>query len=242
MLREFIDGTKTLVIFFRDYISHVLLIDYDKPPFPGFLNRPCNRYIFFSSSIFWNLRFHPVSTNSSLAGKWGPRIESMYFLLNIGISDCYVIVYRRVFFSRSLTASFAPEKLPKPNRKLVFQQPFFRGELLNLGGVFFFPKHRLIHISSLSWVREVGSKVWYETNQSKQVACFFNSKWITGIMIEMIQKDCPHMYILYWYIIYIYIYIYILYLSIYIYICCMYTYYIYIYLYLYLYLLCTPWE
>ena len=31
---------------------------------------------------------------------------------------------------------FAPEELPKPNGKVVFQAPFFRGELLNFGGVY----------------------------------------------------------------------------------------------------------
>ena len=31
--------------------------------------------------------------------------------------------------------NIAPEKLPKPNRKVVFQPPFFRGELLNFGEV-----------------------------------------------------------------------------------------------------------
>ena len=31
--------------------------------------------------------------------------------------------------------NIAPEKLPKPNRKVVFQPSFFRGELLNFGGV-----------------------------------------------------------------------------------------------------------
>ena len=30
--------------------------------------------------------------------------------------------------------NIAPEKLPGPNRKVVFQPPFFRGELLNFGG------------------------------------------------------------------------------------------------------------
>ena len=35
--------------------------------------------------------------------------------------------------SRSLT--LAPEKLPKPNRQVVFQPPILRGELLNFGGV-----------------------------------------------------------------------------------------------------------
>ena len=33
----------------------------------------------------------------------------------------------------------APEKLPKPNRKVVFQPPFFRGELLNFRGEVNFP-------------------------------------------------------------------------------------------------------
>jgi len=33
--------------------------------------------------------------------------------------------------------NIAPEKLPKPNRKVVFQPSFFRGELLNFGRVFF---------------------------------------------------------------------------------------------------------
>ena len=34
--------------------------------------------------------YTPGSSNMSLAGKWGPRIESMYFLLKMGIFHCYV--------------------------------------------------------------------------------------------------------------------------------------------------------
>ena len=34
--------------------------------------------------------YTPGSTITQLAGKWGPRIESMYFLLKMGTFHCHV--------------------------------------------------------------------------------------------------------------------------------------------------------
>ena len=44
----------------------------------------------------------PGSSNIAIAGKWGPRIESMYFLLKTGgySSNRYVIVFQRVRFEK----------------------------------------------------------------------------------------------------------------------------------------------
>ena len=66
----------------------------------------------------FRVTYTPGSSNSSLAGKWGPRIESMYFLLNMEIFQPAMLVYQRV----------APEKLPWNNHH------FCGGELLNFGG------------------------------------------------------------------------------------------------------------
>ena len=40
--------------------------------------------------------YTPGSTNIAVAGKWGPRIESMYFLLEMGIFQPAMLVYQRV--------------------------------------------------------------------------------------------------------------------------------------------------
>ena len=47
--------------------------------------------------ISTNNKYPPGSTNRSLAGKWGPLNESMYFLLKMGIFQPAMLVYQRVF-------------------------------------------------------------------------------------------------------------------------------------------------
>ena len=47
-------------------------------------------------SLVWT-SYTPGASNIAIAGTWGPRIESMYFLLNMGnIPASYVMVYQRV--------------------------------------------------------------------------------------------------------------------------------------------------
>ena len=41
-------------------------------------------------------RYTPGSSNIAVAGKWGPRMESMYFLLNMVIFQPAMLVYQRV--------------------------------------------------------------------------------------------------------------------------------------------------
>ena len=45
----------------------------------------------------FNKCYTPGSSNIAGAGKWGPRIVSMYFLLQTGIFQAAMLVYRRVF-------------------------------------------------------------------------------------------------------------------------------------------------
>ena len=72
-----------------------------------------------------------------MAGKWGPRIESMYLLLKMGIFQPAMLVYQRVdlymilyVYIHSRKKQQKPLKIGFPKRKLysniVFQPSIFR--------------------------------------------------------------------------------------------------------------------
>ena len=71
--------------------------------------------------------YTPGSSNIAIAGKWGPRIESMYFLLKIGIFHGYVSL---------------PDGISAVSKRCFLKIPFFfpQKRLVQIGTRFFFQR------------------------------------------------------------------------------------------------------
>ena len=69
-------------------------------------------------------------------GERSTDVHGQFHAAQSGLPSWQVSIWRRLLYINHPpeVEHFAPEKLPNPNRKVVFQLPFFRGELLNFGG------------------------------------------------------------------------------------------------------------
>ena len=101
------------------------------------------------------------------------------------IQDGEVLVFfpqkKRCWFLTlpKFNSEFTPEKLPKPNRNVVvFQPPFFRGELLNFGGVF---SQWLTGLNFWEW------RIFSRKNMEKySLNFYFMVLWVSKIL----EIDC----------------------------------------------------
>ncbi len=130
---------------------------------------------------------NPTRDDGTLAGVFGTWIATMGYLikasygqvarwelggkLSVSMSFRQRLKLRRYEdIDTPSKFNIATEKLPKPNRKVVFQPSFFGGELFNFRGVDLALIPPIVNLSGTSDWRKIGIKTW--------------KFWSTGVGLE----------------------------------------------------------